>query len=87
MPKDQYSYRQEFLRLFLQSEDLSSDNIDLAEALAAYDQGNILQLQDLIGQYLKPELTWVTSIGIISAMETVYEDAISNGNILPETKT
>lgn len=77
-------YRARFLLLFLYTQDLQRDDVDLSEALQKYDEGNVLQLQDLIGKYLKNEHTWMTSIGIMDAMDAVYKDAKANDNLKAE---
>ena len=74
-------YRANFLLQFLYTQDLVKDDVDISESLRKYDDGDVLQLQDLIGQYLKNEHTWMTSIGLIDAMDIVWKDAISNGNV------
>ena len=74
-------YRARFLLQFLYTEYLIRDDVDISVAIKKYDEGEVLQLQDLIGQYIKNEHTWMTSIGLIDAMDIVYKDAIRNGNI------
>ena len=74
-------YRARFLLHFLYTEDLMRDNVDISNAIVKYDQGNILQLQDLIGKYIKNDCTWMTSMGLIDAMDAVYRDAAQNGNL------
>lgn len=78
------NYRARFLLLFLYTDQLLKDNVDINKALKKYDEGDTLQLQDLIMQYIKNEHAWMTSIGIIDAMDIIYEDAKANGNLTAE---
>ena len=76
-----FNYRMDFLLTFLNIEDIIRDNVDTYEVMNRYDRGDVVQLQDFIGKYLKNKYTWMTSIGLIDAMDCVFKDAISNGNI------
>lgn len=53
----------------------------IEEAIKRYHQGDVLQLQDFIGDYLLSEWQWMTRISIIDAMDAIYKDAIDNANI------
>lgn len=69
-------YKQTF-RLFL--------NEDVPDKLiVSYleHEDNDYQLQDFIGLHMKKELLkWSTAIGIMDAVDIMYNEAISNGNI------
>ena len=39
------------------------------------------KLQDFVSDNLKKEIKWSTAIGIIEAVDHIYNEAISNGNI------
>ncbi|MFA5398776.1 MAG: hypothetical protein WC346_22370 [Methanogenium sp.] len=40
-----------------------------------------LELQDFIGEYLKLDFAWMTSLGVIDATDILIKSAKGNGNI------
>lgn len=65
------------------AEDIIKDGVSIDYAINAYDNGDIETLQDFIGKYLVNDCTWMTSIGIIEAMDAVYNASVENGIIEP----
>lgn len=65
-----------YLKLFLK-------NVD-SKIISNYlnDNDNFILLQDHIGEQLKPEFNWISSIGLIEAIEKIIEESKSNGNII-----
>ncbi len=69
-------------RLFLTKEipqDIFNNYID--DSFYEQDGEGFSKLQDFVSSNLKKEIKWSTAIGIIEAVEHIYNEAISNGNI------
>ncbi len=73
-----HAYKIQILLNFIENVDLVKLN-ELVEN--QYIDNGILYLQDYIGDHLRQEYLWVTSIGVIDAMEGIVQDAVENGNI------
>ena len=73
-------YECSFLSNFLDIDQRDLKKLDnlLTDYLTHY---SALSLQDYIGMKLKEEYNWMTSIGLIEAMNLVIKDSIANGNI------
>jgi len=69
-------------RLFLKKE-IPQDIFDnyINDSFCKQDGEGFSKMQDFVGDNLKKEIHWSTSIGIIEAVEHIYNEAISNGNI------
>lgn len=74
-------YRARFLLEFLYVDNIIKSNIKIEDVFKKYDNGDVLVMQEFIGEFIKNEHTWMTSIGLIDAMDLIYNDAVSNGNI------
>ncbi len=86
---EKIDYQLRFIYIFLYMDDMvirdKLKDRDVKFLIYEHDNGDSTGLQDFIGKYIRNEYTWMTSIGIIEAMELVIEDAIGNGNITPLT--
>jgi hypothetical protein len=73
--KSEIDYWIDILNLFLKN----VDSKIVSEYLNNND--NFILLQDHIGDQLKPEFGWISSVGLIEALEQIIEESKSNGNI------
>jgi len=69
-------YYVKFLSAFL----VKPPPIKLIDQYLTEDDKHI-ELCDFIGLNIKKEFNWCTSVSLIEAADSVYRDAISNGNI------
>jgi hypothetical protein len=72
----------ETFRLFLTKEipqDLFNSYIN--DSFGEHDGEGFSKLQDFVVDNLKKEISWSTAIGVIEAVEHIYNEAISNGNL------
>lgn len=69
-------------RLFLTKE-IPQELFDnyINDSFGTLDGDGFSKLQDFVADNLKKEIKWSTAIGIIEAVEHIYKEAISNGNI------
>lgn len=49
-----------------------------------FEAEDVFDIQDFISCNLKKEIIWSTAIGIMDAVEVMYEEAVANGNIKDE---
>jgi hypothetical protein len=68
-------YWMELLNLYLDKIDIKIVNDYLL------DSDNFLELQDHVGENIKKEFDWLTTMGIIDSIELMIKEAKNNGNI------
>jgi hypothetical protein len=83
---DENYYRRRFLIEFLYPKNIIKDKKekyfeDLITQYINNPNETTLELQNFIGDYLKNEHTWMTSIGLIEAMDKVIESVKEEGYI------
>ncbi len=81
-----FKYYDQLFGLFLDklpSEDLYNgllnNSLDVDDS--DYNDEGCLNMQDFIGEHLKREFGWQTTIGIIDAVQSMVEEARINANI------
>lgn len=75
------NYKGRFLIQFLNCDMIIRDKASIDLAIEKHENGDTLFLQDFIIKYLKNENTWMTAIGLIDAMDVLYEKSKENGII------
>lgn len=75
------SYFERFIMEFLDCSKIIRDGSNWKNVFDTYRKGDIIPLQDFIGEYIKNEHTWMSSLALIEAAEKAINTSNDDGII------